>query len=332
MERIGIILVIFVLLINGRHVERRLPQARHAMVVTAVPVPLDESDPARRMLGPLVYLGGWSLEGTQGDVGGISSMRLDGRGNLLALNDTGELATFRPGRPTTPGVLMPLPAFSDEETAPKWHWDTESMTHDPVSGKSWVGFELNARICRYSAGFGHVERCASPVEMLAWPNPTGLESLVRLEDGRFLGIAEDYPGPAGGHDVLLFAGDPVSPATSRPARLTYRAPEGYLPTDALGIGNGWMLVLNRRVTLVDGFTGVLTLVDIRDLRPGALLTGVVVARFAGSVQHDNMEALAMSREAGRPILWVASDDNHLFFQRSLLLKFAMPAKWFEKRR
>ncbi|CAN5373083.1 hypothetical protein BH10PSE13_BH10PSE13_15680 [soil metagenome] len=331
MERIAAILVIFVLLINGRHVERRLPQAPHAIVVTAIPIPLDNGDPGRRMLGPLVYLGGWSLEGTGGDLGGVSAMRLDGHGNLLALNDTGELATFHPGEPTAPGVLMPLPAFSDEAGDPKWHWDTESMAHDPVSGKIWVGFELNARICRYSAGFARVERCASPAEMLAWPKPTGLESLVRLKDGRFLGIAEDYPGPAGGHEMLLFAGDPVSPATQHPARLSYRAPEGYLPTDALDIGHGRMLVLNRRVTLVDGFTGVLTLVDISDLRPGALLTGMVVARFAGSVQHDNLEALAMSREAGRPILWVASDDNHLFFQRSLLLKFAMPADWFESR-
>jgi len=332
MERIAAILVIFVLLINGRHVERRLPQAPHAMVVTAVPIPLDTSDPNRRMLGPLAYLGGWSLEGTGGDIGGVSSMRLDDHGDLLALNDTGEVATFRPGRASTPGVLMPLPAFSDEARDPKWHWDTESMAHDPASGKTWVGFELNARICRYSASFAHVERCASPAEMLAWPKPTGLESLVRLADGRFLGIAEEYPGPAGGHDVLLFAGDPVSPATPAPARLSYQAPEGYLPTDALVIGNGWMLVLNRRVTVVDGFTGVLTLVDIRDLKPGALLTGAVVARFAGSIQHDNLEALAMSREAGRPILWVASDDNHLFFQRSLLLKFAMPAQWFAPRR
>jgi hypothetical protein len=332
MERIAAILVIFVLLMNGRHVERRLPEETRTILVSAQSLPLDDSDPARRTLGELTWLGSWSLEGSNGDLGGISSMHRAADGTLVTLNDNGEVATFRPGLPKTSALLQPLPIFPDEIGEPKWRWDTESMAVDPTSGKVWVGFEAKARICRYSAGFAHVEHCAKPSEMLAWPSATGLESLARLPDGRFLGIAEEHPGPAGGHEVLLWAGDPVSPATPHPARLTYRAPEGYLPTDALAIGTDRMLVLNRRVTLVDGFTAVLTLVDIGDLHPGAILESRIVARLERPVQHDNFEALTMSREHGQPILWIASDDNHLFFQRTLLLKFAMPGDWFRPHR
>lgn len=61
----------------------------------------------------------------------------------------------------------------------------------------------------------------------------------------------------------------------------------------------------------------------------------MVARLAAPVQHDNFEALAMSWEKRRgkqiPVLWIASDDNGLFFQRTLLLKFAMPTEWFADR-
>lgn len=91
-----------------------------------------------------------------------------------------------------------------------------------------------------------------------------------------------------------------------------------------------MLVVNRRLTLADMFTAVVTLVDIRDLSPGAILQGRAVARLAAPMPHDNFEALAISHEKGRPVLWIASDDNGLFFQRSLLLKFAMPPEWFGK--
>ena len=38
---------------------------------------------------------------------------------------------------------------------------------------------------------------------------------------------------------------------------------------------------------------------------------------------DNMEALSVTRERGRTILWIASDDNFSPLQRTLLLKFAL---------
>jgi len=41
------------------------------------------------------------------------------------------------------------------------------------------------------------------------------------------------------------------------------------------------------------------------------------------VVHDNFEAIAAVREGDSTILWIASDDNQLFLQRSLLLKFRL---------
>jgi len=33
----------------------------------------------------------------------------------------------------------------------------------------------------------------------------------------------------------------------------------------------------------------------------------------------------VTRDKGRAIVWIISDDNHEFFQRTLLLKFQVPA-------
>ena len=46
----------------------------------------------------------------------------------------------------------------------------------------------------------------------------------------------------------------------------------------------------------------------------------------GPVTVDNMEALDVTREGGKTIVWVASDDNLNALQRTLLLKFALDAK------
>lgn len=329
MRRVAAILMMFVLLLNGRHPMRSPPPGARAMTVTAQAIPLDRDRPDRRHLGELEYLGGWALTGSTGEFGGISSMSVDEDGHVIALSDGSGILTFTAGQRRSPGIFRPLPILPAEKGAPRSRFDTESMARDPVSGTIWVGFEGDARICRYSAGFARIEGCVSPAAMQDWPYKTGIESLARLPDGRFLAIAEDAPGPQGmDHDVLLFAGDPVDPATPPPMRLSYAAPVGYLPTDAVAIDNDRLLVLNRRVTLMDLFTGVLVLVDIRHMGPGTLLRGREVARLAPPVQNDNFEALAISRENGLPVLWVASDDNRLFFQRNLLLRFAMPGHWF----
>ncbi|MFT3965929.1 MAG: esterase-like activity of phytase family protein [Sphingobium sp.] len=333
MERIALILLVFILLMNGRHPQNVPPPPAGRIMVHAQPIPLDPADPSRTMLGELRYLAGWVLTSPHREFGGISSLSVDDGGMVTALNDGSGVAIFPARSGDVQGYFRLLPRLKSATGRYPFRLDTESMAHDPATGQRWVGIESDNMICRYSRGFGRAERCARSAAQARWPSRTGMESLARLMDGRFLAIAEEAPGPQGrGHDVLLFAGDPAGAATPPPLRLSYVAPQGYRPTDAVAISGDTLLVLNRRLTLADMFTGVLMLVDIGDLHAGAVLRGREVARLAAPAPHDNFEGLAMSREGGRPILWVASDDNNLFFQRSLLLKFAMPDTWFRDAR
>lgn len=332
MERVALILLIFIALLDGRHPELigKAPPGWHVSRVDAAPLPLDTDAPLRRALGELHYRGGWALTSPSPAFGGISSLAVDDGGHVTALSDGGIVLRFRAGQARGRLLYRQLPIAAWEVGKRRALWDTESMTLDRASGKVWVGFEVDGHICRYDDRFVRLENCVWPEASAAWPGKTSMESLARLPDGRFLAIAEDSPGPKGfGHDVLLFPGDPADPETAPPVRMSYIAPPGYLPTDAVAVGRDRLLVLNRRLTLMNLFTGVLVLVDIHDLSPGAVLRGREVARLAPPVQHDNFEALAVSREGGERVLWVASDDNHLFFQRSLLLKFAMPEAWFD---
>jgi hypothetical protein len=191
-----------------------------------------------------------------------------------------------------------------------------------------VGVELTKRICRYSRDFGRVERCRAHPAIQGWPNTTGMESLVRFPDGRFLGISEDAAGPFGGVDVLLFPGDPVTVAGEHPVHLGYMPPDDFLPTDALWLGHNRLLLMNRRLSLPGLFSGALTLVDMgAEPYAGQMLLGREVARLESPLLHDNYEAMALGWEDSGPVLWVVSDDNHMVFQRTLLLKFALPRDW-----
>lgn len=310
----------------GLYVEQPEPRSEPfsgPLRIRATRLPLEAGRPARNMLGRLRFLDAWSLEADNVNFGGISSM-IVGDGRVTALNDTGQLIGFNLPPRLDRSFLSPLPVASRENKLAPAYWDSESMVHDPVSGRYWVGFELKNQLCRYAPGFARREACVRSPDFRDWPVTEGMEAMTRLPDGRFILFSEGQPGKRDGLDVLLFAGDPVEATTPRPRHLNYLPPPGYRPTDAVWIGRNRLLVINRRVTVLDGFTAVLALVDISRVDRDDFLRPVEIARFAPPVLSDNFEALAVEKRGRTTLLWIASDDNHEFFQRSLLMKFALP--------
>lgn len=287
-------------------------------------VPLDATDPGRRRLGRLTYLGGVRLTSRDPAFGGFSALHVaDDRFTLLS--DGGNLVRFRMGGDWVPREVR----FADLPDGPgigfrKRDRDSEALAVDPATGTAWVAFEHHNALWRYAPGFARAPGSARPPAMARWPRGGGPEAMVRLADGRFLVIAESAT-PKGRRDarrVLRFAGDPV--ATRRPPdELAYVPPPGYDPTEVAELPDGRLLVLNRRFAIPGLFTAKLALLDLRAAKPGAIVHGAELATFAAPVQHDNFEAMAVTRENAETILWIASDDNGEFWEQSLLMKFRL---------
>lgn len=326
MQRILIVLLLAILLLPAPHMGKQEAVRPGTLLVTARALPLSSTDPGLTHVGALTYLGGWQLESANPGFGGISALLVSPAGDILGLSDSGILTGFRvaPGAGQGHPFIAPLPIRPQDRHRPWWAWDSESMTHDPATGRYWVGFELQQAICRYSPGFARVEACRTWPEIMAWPKTGSIESLARLPDGRFLAIGEMGMTADGQHDSLLFAGDPADKDTPSPIHLRYTTPRGYRPTDAVALDARHLLVLNRRLTMEQLFTGVIAIVDLPEkLEPGTELKARTLARLAPPLLADNYEGLAVSHEHGRPVIWIISDDNHEFFQRTLLLKFGM---------
>lgn len=295
------------------------------VAIEAMPLVLNASDPAQVKLGPLHYLGGWELKSRRTLFGGLSSMAIRPGGEIWALSDGGVMFEFPEpaGHDKFIGLARVLRTAKPEKSWMPRPEDSEATAVDPDFRHVWVGYELMQLICRYTADLNEKGTCRAPKAMADWPETESIESLARLPDGRFVSIAEGAPGKDGGRDMLVFAGDPVEATTPAPTRMSYMPPTGYDPTDAVYIGNGKLLVLNRRATLYDGFTSVLKLIDINHIKSGAIINGPEIARFAPPILADNFEGLALEHIGNQRILWMVSDDNHLFLQRTLLLKFAL---------
>lgn len=283
------------------------------------PVPLSEEDPGLRNLGDLIYAGGWSIRSNHPRFGGISALHVEGR-DVLSLSDSGSVLSFRlptggGRRRVTVQRLLEGPGRVERMV----NRDTEALAvHD---GFAWIAFETRNAVWRYNLRGWRSDSGVAPSAMSGWGVNKGAEAMLRLPDGRFLVFSEAEWLPGGTSEVLLFEGDP-SVAETKSVSLRYRPPSGYRITDAALLPDGRVLFLNRRLALW-GFKAKLTLGTLPKLAAGAILSGREIGHLERPLTVDNMEALSISQEGGRTMLWMASDDNFSPLQRTLLLRFEL---------
>ena len=113
----------------------------------------------------------------------------------------------------------------------------------------------------------------------------------------------------------------------KPVEIHLTNPGDYDVTDAAGLPDGGLLVLERRYRWIEGVKSRLRLVRRDELKPDMRIEGEMLFDAASATNHevDNMEGLAVHAGAGGQIIvTMISDDNfnHLL-QRTLLLQFAI---------
>lgn len=310
-----IVVVLAILILLGTFAPPDLPprERQYAGTIDFEPVPLDRRDPARRVVGKLRYLGGWSVRADDPRFGGVSALHVAADG-MVAASDAGWL--IRMPLPGQPGRVA-IQALAEGR---KQDRDAESMAvHE---GKAWIGLERANAVWRYRLTDGKREAVAEPAAMRRWRGNSGAEAMLRLADGRFL-IFSEGSDEAADSAALLFDGDPAEPDTAAIA-FRYRPPTGYRITDAALLPDGRMIALNRRFNIWEGVSVRVTLFDLSGIAEGKTRGGTEIAAFAPPLTVDNFEGISVTRERGRTIVWIVSDDNYNpLLQRTLLMKFAL---------
>ena len=99
-------------------------------------------------------------------------------------------------------------------------------------------------------------------------------------------------------------------------------PGGYAVSDLAFLPNGDLLTLERGIGF--GLSMRLRRIAGSDLKPGAVVDAQTLFEGDTGSWADNMEALAVTTSpAGEILLTLATDDNFIFFQRSLVLRLTL---------
>ncbi len=314
----GILLLCWVSTGSGRVGQMPIPP--QDIIVALKPVRLAPGQQAAQTTGALTFLQGYALHAASEEFGGWSAMSVSQQG-LRLISDAGAVLDlpFPKGQAVT-ARLRELPKGCGNHWNKTQH-DAEATTRDPQTGRWWVTLERLNVICRVDA-HGHVTSIARAA-MSHWSTPLGAESMVRLADGRFLILAEGAPDPARtAMPLLLYDRDPVDPKAQL-KRLSFAAPPGFRPADATQLPDGRILILLRGFEAPITWRTRLVVVSQDQLVAGAIVSGQEIARLEAPMLTDNFEAVAVTQEKRRTIIWLASDDNFWPLQQSYLLKFAL---------
>lgn len=296
----------------------------------------EKLDTSRTRFGPLEWLGGLMLTSNDPRFGGWSGLAIDADGSrLVAVSDAGSWMTaelvYRDGRPQglARARLGPLKARDGGPLKRDRDRDAEAvvlMRGTLGRGQLLISFEQNHRLGVFEIGKDGV---APPSRYLPLPKDArrmkplkGFEAVAVLQAGRFKGatiaVAEHLLDSNGHHSGWILSG-------GRTSRFGITDIGGFEPTDAVGLPNGDVILLERRFRWTEGVKMRMRLIRTEEIAPNAVVKGEVLIESNMSYEIDNMEAISAHRARdGSTILTVMSDDNfNSFLQRTLLLQFRL---------
>ena len=150
----------------------------------------------------------------------------------------------------------------------------------------------------------------------------GFEAVAMIRSGRHKGaivaFAERLHDRNGHHAAWILSGE-----QAKQFSLTDIA--GFDPTDAVGLANGDLILLERRFRWTEGIKMRIRRIRAGEIAPGAVIKGEVLIEANMAQEIDNMEAISAHRARdGSTVLTLMSDDNfNGFLQRTLLLQFRL---------
>lgn len=312
-----------------------LPAAGHAQAVALdiAATPIDRFVPSgAARVGALEFRGGLVLSAASGDFGGWSGLVIDPDGaGILAVSDRGTWLAGRidseGDRPTgiAQARLAPMRAAGGGTLAGQRRGDVESLAR--IKGGLVVGIERVQEIWRFDGadplamagrrlltdpGLAKLGSNEGPEALLAPPSGSPAALIV---------IAEQSPDDPAILPGLLF-GPLEKPAAT--GRFAIERLDEFSATDAALSDDGMVYLLERRYDMLRGPAMRIRRFPLSEIAPGARIRGEVLVEANRSAAIDNMEAIALHRNAaGELILTLLSDDNFSPLQRTLLLRFAV---------
>jgi hypothetical protein len=291
----------------------------------------DRRDPDKKRFGALEFVGGLVLDARHKEFGGFSGLHIAADGvSFTAHSDRGHWlrGKFKLDGDRVTGIdgaeMAPMRGPDGRTLTSRRWFDAEALTSDGEN--FYVGIERANRILRYRIADGLSARgipIQIPNGIRNLPFNQGLEALAYVPKGMPLAGALLAISELGldekGNILAFILGGPA------PGTFTIRRIGSFEVSDAAISPTGHLVVIERYFRFISGIHLRIRAIPLSEIKPGALLDGKVLLEADNNFDIDNMEALAITKNAaGQIVLTLLSDNNFNYFQRTVLLRFLWP--------
>lgn len=252
--------------------------------------------------------------------GGFSALHLTPDGlSFVALSDDGIFVTGSFTRDTTGRIT----AFTTSPVKQLLRADGKLLPHDQSDseglaiagdGTIYISFESPARVWRYPKLGGVPVRLPDHPDFAEMQSNRELEALAVAKDGTIFTIPEISPAPDAAFPVYRFRNGIWD------TPYTFSRDGGFMVSDATIGPDGRFYVLEREFLGAAGFATRLRRFDLTDR--GLSAETVVLQTEPGA--HDNLEGLAIWRDAKGLRATMVSDDNFIAMLRSEFVEYRLP--------
>ena len=310
----------------------RAVESPRPIAVSAQPiVSFDMRDPARRQFGDLEFRGGLDLTSNDRVFGGLSGLRVAPDGStFISVSDRGRWVRgrilYRDGRPSGLADVETAPLLGEDGAplAERGWYDAEAIAED--HGTLYVGLEKVNEIVRFDYAKDGLRARGVPIALppgvKTLPRGKGLEAMAAVPAGQplagtLIAISEGGLDSAGNIRAFLIGG-------AQPGTFSVKRIGEFEISDATLMPDGDLLLLERSFSPARGVAMRIRRVPQDRIFPGAVIDGRVLVQADLGYQIDNMEGLAVHKNAaGETVLTLVSDDNFSPIQRTLLLQFVL---------
>ena len=270
---------------------------------------------------PAGLISDFDWHGTGRYFGGFSALHVapDGQ-DFVAVSDAGAFTTGRFQRDAQDrmiGITSAVPEHLKGRLGrPVFHGraDSEGLAIAP-DGEMWVSFEGPARVVHYASVGSQFDALPDDADFAGMPENTSLESLAIDREGTLYTLPETSGDPAKPFKVYRFRKGVWDQPTTIPRR------GGFLVSDASIGPDGRFYILERQFFGLGGFANRIRRFTFD---AGQLTDEVTLLQTTPGV-HDNLEGLAIWRDAsGHLRATMVEDNNFLFFLRNEVVEYRLP--------
>jgi hypothetical protein len=314
----------------------RVAQAPARIAIQATPInSFDTRDPSLTRFGALEFRGGLALTSKYQAFGGISALNVEPDGaHFLAITDNGSWLrgriVYQDGRPAgiADAEMAPILGAEGKPLAARGWFDVESLTE--LDGMHYIGIERVEQIVRFNFRrdglLARGQPIAVPPEFKSFVYNKSLECLTTPPKdsplaGNLIVITERSLDGAGNHRSFLLK---IDAGGNHVERFSVARSDEFDVTDCTILAPGDLLLLERRFSPARGAAMRIRRIPLASIKPKALADGKILVDVDLNYQIDNMEGIAVHRNANNEtIITLVSDDNFSFIQRNLLLQFKL---------